>query len=227
MKIEKNVFNPNFEEDVKKFFSLSLSVDEISKIINKTNKNYPLSQKDIIAGKPDKKIKLKTFIDRYEFIHHLKIFSDYAKNNKFNINGEEVVGVDWDIEALRLYLALTLIDIFIVGENHKDHFISVFNNISQNLKSEMTNNLKIICENKDIIYEEDFAEYFYCIRNSYTHAGIRFQFDTTVRFNLTQKFIVGSNKNKRVKELQIEKGFNLTGFILKVAVENAKRVFGW
>ena len=225
VKIQQKVNNPNFLTDIKEFFELSLSTTEIEMIIkNKTVQN-PLSTDEQNAGVLELDRKLETFIDRVEFIKHLNILSEHAQKQNFIIDGQEVVGIDWDISALRLYLSLTCIDIFFNANNHKEHFENVFNSISAALNSELENNLKRIEDDAEVVDRKQFAEYFYDIRNSYTHAGLRFHSDGTSKYTLNQEFVVGTKKDKRIAEIQIEKGFDLIDFILRVSVENAKRVF--
>ena len=127
--------------------------------------------------------------------------------------------------SLKLYLSLTCIDIFYEANNHKEHFENVFSSISTTLSTLLENNLRIIENGNDVIDKIKFAEFFYNIRNSYTHAGIRFHSDGTSKYTLVQKFIVGTAKNKSIKELQIEKGFDLVDFIIKVSIDNAKKKF--
>ena len=227
MKIEQIVENPQFLTDIKDFFELTISTDEINRTITNKVAQNPLTTEEQNAGVLGLDLKLNTFIDRIEFIKHLKVLVENAKNQDFIIEGQEVVGVDWDISALRLYLSLTCIDIFYNATNHKEHFENVFNHISKVLNIELEKNLRIIENGIETKNKKGFAEYFYTIRNSYTHAGVRFHSDGTSIYPLSQKFVVGTARNKNVKELQIEKKFNLIDFILKVAIENAKRIFGW
>lgn len=227
MTTKQIVFNPNFHKDVNEIFNLSLSSNEINKIVKNATANSPLTTDEKKAGVLSLDKKLKTFIDRVEFIKHLKILSDNAKKQNFLIDQHEVVGVDWDINALRLYLSLTCIDIFFDANNHKDHFEIVFNNISQPLETLLLNNLKIIENGNELLNRTEFSLFFYNIRNSYTHAGIRFHSDGTSMFTLNQDFVVGNAKNKTTKALQIKKGFDLIEFILNVSIENAKKKFNF
>jgi hypothetical protein len=228
MKIQQQVNNPDFLTDIKDFFNLAITTDEINKIItNKVSQN-PLSTKEIDAGVLPLDKRLETFIDRIEFIKHLEILSNYAKKKNFIVDCHEVKGVNYDISALRLYFALTCIDIFCDIDTHKEYFESVFKAISSDLKKELNNNLKIIEDGNTGTYDiVDFSEFFYNIRNWYTHSGLRFHSDGTKYFRLTQKFIVGTKKRKKIKELQIEYQFDLTNFILNVAKEKVENIFGW
>lgn len=227
MKIKQIVYNPNFWIDVKEIFNLSMNIEEIKNQVNKIETGNPLSIAQSNAGDLSYELKLITFIDRVEFIKHLKILSEHAKNKNFVIDGHEVNGVDWDINALRLYLSLTCIDIFFNASNHKEHFDIVFDKITEILQRELTGNLKIIENNVDISNIKEYALFFYNIRNSYTHAGIRFHSDGTKSYKLNQEFVVGTSKNKTTKELQIEKGYDLTDLILRISIENAKSQLGF
>lgn len=54
-----------------------------------------------------------------EFIYHLGYVKNEAINNKYVFDGKEVKGIDNDIDALRLYLTLTCIDIFASTQVYK------------------------------------------------------------------------------------------------------------
>ena len=227
--MENIINNPDFLLDVKNFFDLSLTFEEIQEIVTEKAKSNPLTIEDEKEGRLPLDKKLETFIDRIEFIKHLQILSDNAENNNFTIDGQEVVGVHWDIDALRIYLALTCIDILKENKkNHRDSFIETFKKLSPKLNAEIINNLTIIEQDKRETKENSsIAEFLYDIRNAYTHAGKRFHSKESLNFTLRQTFIVGKMKDKKMKKMKIEKGFDLVDFVLKVSIENAKRVFGF
>jgi hypothetical protein len=225
MSVEQIVFNPNFLNDIKTYFDLKLSDDKIKDIIRETKQSFQLSTEQINAGELEIDEKLETFIDRVEFIGHLNVLSKHAERYNFIIDGQEVQGVHWDINALRLYLALTCIDIFCDRQNHKQYFLDVFNNLPSRLVTELTNYLKIIDDNNETYDIEQFAEFFYNIRNRYTHSGLRFITEGNSIFTLSQTFVVGTKKNKKKKMLQVQKGFDLIDFVLKISIDNANRIF--
>jgi len=94
------VWNPNFLSDVINILDLNIDENGIKQHLDQIKENKVTYYE-----------KLRTLIDRIEFIKHLKIVSDEAEKNNFRFSGEEVVGIHWDIHALRLYLSLTCIDI--------------------------------------------------------------------------------------------------------------------
>lgn len=226
-KVKQIITNPDFLKDVICFFKLTKTEEQIENIIRSVTIDNPLSDDDISAGSLSLDNKLRTFIDRIEFIEHLKILSDNAVGNKYVIDNKEVRGVDWDISSLRLYLALTCIDIFCSKRTHKDYFDFVFNGISSDLNNEFNKNLKVVYNENKLNHIKEFSLFVYNIRNSYTHAGIRFHSSNTKKYTLSQDFVVGSAKNKSLKKLEIEKGFCLIDFIIKVAIENVKNIFGF
>ncbi len=99
--VTQKVWNPNLLSDVVRILSLNIDKNDLQQRLDQIKKSKVTSYE-----------KLETLMDRIEFIKHLKIVSKEAQNNYFEFNREEVVGIDWDIDALRLYLSLTCIDIF-------------------------------------------------------------------------------------------------------------------
>jgi len=214
-KIKKQlVYNPNILKDIKFFLSLELSESEISNHI----KSY--------STELEKKLTL--FIDRIEFIEHLKILSKNAENNNFKIDEKEVIGVNWDISALIIYLALTSIDIFKDTSTHKEYFQNVFENISDELKKEIESNI-YIADIKDITKKDNslssISEYLYNVRNNYTHYGLRFHDPDNVALK-AQIFEVGSIKHK-IEKIIVIANVKLVDVILKVAVFNVKKIFNF
>ena len=98
--IRQTVQNPNFIDDLAKYLSLGISKDRLIAVLENISKSQITLRE-----------KLETLVDRIEFIEHLKLVKEVAQKNRYLLNNREVVGIDWDIDALRLYLALTCIDI--------------------------------------------------------------------------------------------------------------------
>ncbi len=95
------VIDAGFVENCFKYLSLSFDEQE-----------FKAKLQEIKEKSPTKEERLRTLVDRIEFIFHLKVLREHAHENKFVLAGQEVRGVDFDINALRLYLALTCVDIF-------------------------------------------------------------------------------------------------------------------
>ncbi len=117
---------PNIDNDITAFFSLELGVKETKRIIN----SLPGGLKN----------KLYKITERFEFIEHLLIFrKELIKNKKFKIEffkepnvllgiskvdsikmfNTKFDGVDYDIEALVLYLLLTCVDTLAGQDEYK------------------------------------------------------------------------------------------------------------
>ena len=108
---------PNIDNDITAFFSLELGAKETKKIINSLSSGL--------------KNKLYKITERFEFVEHLLTFrKELIKNKKFKLEffnepnalfgiskvdtikmfNTKFDGVDYDIEALVLYLLLTCVD---------------------------------------------------------------------------------------------------------------------
>lgn len=98
--ITQKVWNPNFFDDLIVYIKPDVSKTDLVNILKAINDISPTTYE-----------KLETLVDRIEFVKHLKIVKKHAKNEKFIFQGEEINGINWDIDALRLYLSLTCIDI--------------------------------------------------------------------------------------------------------------------
>jgi hypothetical protein len=173
------------------------------------------------------KEKLNVFIDRIEFIHHLKLVSDFAVQSHFRILGQEVRGIQWDIKALRVYLSLTCIDIFHSSGDHKTHFENVFLNTSDEIKAKLKHGMRILSSAGMTDDLRELATFFYDIRNYYTHAGKRFHVLEGIPVAQMQDFPVGTQKHKETKTLLIADGFSLIDCILEVATYEALKLFEW
>jgi hypothetical protein len=108
MNIIKKVENPNLVEDMLYYLSLECSEADLRAALDRMAQDHPET-----LGR------MEVFIDRIEFIDHLDeiVALVFALPTPFkwtdsDSEEHEVVGVENDIEALRLYLALTCVDIF-------------------------------------------------------------------------------------------------------------------
>ena len=101
MRIRKVVWDPDFVENAGRYLDLEMDRDELKSRIDEIKREAPTKEE-----------RLRTLIDRMEFIDHLAVLKDNAYKMDFEIDGQEVKGVDFDIDALRKYLALTCVDIF-------------------------------------------------------------------------------------------------------------------
>jgi len=222
------VTNPNFLQDVKDYLDLSLSKEQIDEHINSITITKNLSPVEIRAGDLDMKEKLIAFIDRVEFIKHLNILSINAKKQRFRIDGNEVVGVDMDINALRLYLSLTCIDIFKSENSHKEQFIKTFENTTDNLKDLLVTHIKIRdLDGNETNELKDIAEFLYNVRNYYTHSGKRFHILENISVPLIQNLKTGTQNIKSMKFLILSENFSLIDTILLIAKSNVIKEFEW
>jgi hypothetical protein len=120
-----------------------------------------------------------------------------------------------------------LIDAFHDDGSHKDGFIAAFNQLPTN-QNILNEKMQLYCEDGTTLTNPDeYAEFFYSIRNYYTHSGNRFHIMTDVRLKQKQNFMSGTRQNKNIKTLAIEPGLDLVDFICDVACFNAKKKFGW
>jgi hypothetical protein len=228
--INYQVFNPNFASDVIKFLRLEGSHQQVLDRIIEVNNANPLSTEQIEAGVLNLREKLEAFIDRLEFIGHLDLVSRYVQQEKFILMGQEVQGLHWDINSLRLYLALTCVDIFVDTEQHRDYFERLLCNTSTELQDIIMHNVKVPDSTQNIPDTlQKIGLYLYSIRNYYTHAGKRFHLFTPQNKDIAQiqKFPVGSLKHKQLTDINLAPGFNLTDFILEVVKYDVKRRFNW
>lgn len=113
IKIKQNVWNPNFKDDMIRYLSPALSKDDLDSVLKHIKNTTPTTFE-----------KLETLIDRIEFICHLTLVKAQAKSKKYYFQGEEIIGINWDIDALQLYLALTCIDIFATNFEQFDKWLS-------------------------------------------------------------------------------------------------------
>lgn len=98
--IKQEVWNPNFFKDLVDYLKPAFSENDLKNVLNFIRDKSPTTYE-----------KLETLIDRFEFVGHLEIVKNQARQEEFMFQGEEIKGIDWDIDALRLYLSLTCIDI--------------------------------------------------------------------------------------------------------------------
>jgi hypothetical protein len=222
------VSNPNCIKDVKSFLRLTIAETEIQKQIDVIDNKHILSQPQKDAGDLTFKERLNVLIDRIEFIEHLNLVSGHIKSSKFKISEQEVVGLDWDIMSLRIYLALTCWDIFCVDKNHKKRFENILSNTSDALKSRLSANIRLVDENNNKLIElKKIAEHLYDIRNDYTHKAKRFHIMPQIPIEQIQGSKSGIQKNKTTKYMSINGGFDFVEFILEVAIYDTKKIFNW
>jgi hypothetical protein len=221
------VTNPNFGRDLVGFLNLKATPEAAVKHVREYDKQHPLSAGDIAAGEAAFGERLTTYIDRREFIEHLRVIAEYVKANQFKLAGKELVGVHWDIAALRLYLSITLIDIFHTSEDHKRHYEKVFAASPADVKKALTSGLSIINGSATSNNLRDIADYFYNIRNYYTHAGRRFHVLEGMSVPQLQPFIVGSAKHKSLKTLRIAPRVNVVDLIIQVANSMVNNLFAF
>lgn len=168
------VFNPDFYMDVVRLMGLSCIEAEARKHIESIDAANPLDAAQLQAGDLSLKQRLYALVDRVEFIKHLELVSRFAVQSKFVILNEEVRGIHWDIKALRLYLALTCIDIFCESDNHRAHFEAVFSGLTGEVAKLVSDNLSLKKPAGTTANMEEMGLFFYNVRNFYTHAGRRF-----------------------------------------------------
>lgn len=219
------VFNPNFLQDVIKFLGLEMSEEKTEKQIKVIDSKYSLTEEQNKAGELTINEKLRVFIDRIEFINHLELIKRNVIESEFIVLGQEVEGIHWDINALRLYLSLTCLDIFLMDGSHKKRFEDILINSSTEIKSKLLGNVKIVYKDNVSTDLKEISEFLYSIRNYYTHTGKRFHIVEDVPFVQIQEFLSGTMKNKEVKSLLINSGFNLIECILEIAIYDVKKIY--
>lgn len=97
--IAKIGFNPNLFEDIKTTLGLSSTLANTEQMLSELAKKRPTAYDKLVA-----------FTDRIEFIDHLEHVKNAAIKNDFMFDEHEVHGIDNDIDALKLYLVLSCID---------------------------------------------------------------------------------------------------------------------
>lgn len=124
----KHVETPNILEDIKKYCGLSFTQEEIDSLPQGVQR------------------KLRVLAERLEFIAHLMVLREFVERNQrsnvdiatvvldrqeftqitktytFVLNGHDLAGVNFDIEALVFYLLLTVVDTVKGKENYIDPF---------------------------------------------------------------------------------------------------------
>lgn len=95
--IRKFAYNPNIVTDIQKILKTTKSVEEIISVLD--------------GLEPKQYNQLSVFLDRIEFINHLKLIECYFEENQYMLNGNEFNGIDNDLKSLKIYLSLTCIDI--------------------------------------------------------------------------------------------------------------------
>lgn len=161
------VHNPNLVSDIRSYLGLKLSEDEVNRKLKEL----------IDKGQIGTYERLIVLTDRIELIKHLEVVSQHIAGLgfEFEIAGQEmeVKGFDRDIEALRLYLALTCVDI-----SGKDNSIKAVltkeKPFLKDVKRRLRENLTVVSKTEESNSVDTIAGYLYKIRNKYTHEGYRF-----------------------------------------------------
>jgi hypothetical protein len=96
-----HVWDPDFVANSLNYLGLVLNEQEFRSKVQAIRNRAPTQEE-----------RLRTLVDRIEFISHLGIVRDYARGKGFILAGQEVRGIQFDIDSLRIYLALTCVDIF-------------------------------------------------------------------------------------------------------------------
>jgi hypothetical protein len=221
------VFNPNFAEDVVKFMGLQSSAARVLEDIERSERSDPLTIEQIESGELTLRERLNALIDRVEFIGHLQLVADAALASGCVLLGQEVNGIQWDIKALRLYLALTCIDIFCDKSDHKSHFEAVFSGAPEALKTRIQSSVFLFKADGTKGTLEEVGLFFYNVRNYYTHAGKRFHIKEGVPLAQVTTFTAGSKRHKEEQTLVVAEGLELVGLIQSLALDVAKRRFNW
>ncbi len=221
------VRNPRFYEDVIKFMELGCTEAEARERIEKTDAENPLNAAQIASGDPTLKGRLNALMNRVEFIYHLELISRFAEESKSVILGKEVDGIGQDIEALRVYLAVTCIDIFCEKDNHRAHFEQIFSGLTDEVAKLVGDGLSLKEADGTTGDMKAIGVFFYNIRNYYTHAGRRFHILPASSFRQEQRFLSGSRKDKKEWCLVVEDNVDLVDILLRVAISTAKRRFEW
>jgi len=221
------VFNPDFYADVVRFMGLNCTEAEAERQVNAVDTGNPLNLAQAQAGELSLKERLNALVDRLEFIGHLALLSRFAEQSNFVVLGEEMRGVHWDIRALRLYLALTCIDIFREANDHRAHFETTFTNLEGTLATTVQMQLSLTKADGTAGTISDIGLFFYNVRNFYTHAGRRFHILEASRLKQQAPFDSGSMKKKEEQYLVVAEGANLIDILVLIAIALAKKRFGW
>jgi hypothetical protein len=138
--LTKIVSNPNFTQDAIDLLDLKMQPSAFTNHLRELHTQKPTSVEKLI-----------TLVDRLEFIEHLKTVSDYAMQSEFEIDGHEVVGIDNDIAALRIYLALTCVDIFATNFQPFQQWV-----LEHRIDIEVTETIEDFLKRKSDEYERAF-----------------------------------------------------------------------
>lgn len=221
------VFNPDFHKDVIRFMGLTSTEDEVERQVKDIDDANPLTRAQLASGELSLKARLNALMDRIEFIHHLELVSRYAIESKFVILGEEVRGIHWDIDAQRLYLALTCIDIFCERTNHRDQFERAFADVTGQDATILSTHIALKKADGTTGSLKDIGLFFYNVRNFYTHSGRRYHIVANSFIAQEQSFTSGSKRSKETQTLIVSGNVNVIDMITRIAVNIAKRRFGW
>ena len=222
------VVNPNFVEDVIKFMDLPSTV-QVRRDIERADQKSPLSDEQVESGELTLKERLNALINRVEFIGHLGLVAKVANESDYVLLGQEVKGIQWDIKALRLYLALTCIDIFCEKGELKSYFKEVFSGTftSEAIKRRLRSSLHLRKADDTEGTLGEIGHFFYSVRNYYTHSGKRFHIKEDIPLTQLATFKSGTKQHKEDQHLGVKEGVKLVELIQSLGLDAAKRRFGW
>jgi hypothetical protein len=215
LSIQKIVKNPNLVVDMIEYLKLQMAEEGLQKILD------GMEQSD-----PEDYHRLNVFMDRVEFIEHLNSIVDLLASltepftwvDQDSVR-KEVRGVENDIESLRLYLALTCVDIYSdKASGVTDRFRRAFDNAPSEVINELQNHLRVD-GSTDL---SSIVEALYSIRNSYTHDGLRFHHMSNLPVHQSHQVFIGRGHSQST--LDIAPRFDLIQAVLKVAIANARKV---
>ena len=138
--VTQKVWNPDFVQDLIRFVNLSMTQQDAEMALDFIKEKTPTTYE-----------KLQTLVDRIEFIEHLNIIKTEAKRQNFQFGKFEVRGIDWDIDALRIYLSLSCVDI--LSSNFEPFDAWILDNCAD---FEAGQEIKDYLARKSAEYREDF-----------------------------------------------------------------------
>lgn len=138
--VTQNVSNPNFVEDLMRFICPQMDQEQVHSVLERIREKSPTMYE-----------KLETLTDRIEFVGHLEVIKAEASRQEFRFGSSEIRGVHWDIDALRLYLALTCVDILSTNFQPFDEWLT--ENCADIMEGE---EIKRYLKRKSLEYRDEF-----------------------------------------------------------------------
>lgn len=124
--------NPNVIDDLQKYVFCDSDKAVLEEKMNMLKLKSPDQYQQVIR-----------YLDILELIQHMKIVADEAKLQRYKFHGQEIKGIDADIDALVFYLALSAVDV-------------ISPNISYTVFSSWITNKKNVA---DYDYKTDICQY--------------------------------------------------------------------